>query len=77
MWAAPASTARLRRCRFVNECSHIRVFIAGASTTGFVASHARHTHVRQLSHSPSASFARVFASSGAIRNRSAHFRSSM
>ena len=42
-----------------------------------VRSHARQTQVRQLSARPTASFARVFASSGAMANTAAHFRSSM
>jgi len=56
---------------------HMRVFMAGANTTGLAVSHARQTHVRQLSHRPTASFASVFASSGAMTNTSAHFRNSM
>ena len=63
--------------RTVSGCSHMSVFMAGANTTGRATSHARQTHVRQLSASPAASLASVFASSGAITNRSAQRRSSM
>lgn len=63
-------------CRAVSGWSHISVFMAGANTTGRDGSQARQTHVRQLSHSPEASFAKVWASSGAITNASAHLRNS-
>ena len=65
------------------------VFMAGATIKGFVGrglsplklelvnSHARAIEVRRLSQIPDDNFARVFAESGAIKNTSAHFRSSM
>ena len=75
--AAPASAESWRRWRAVSGCSHISVFIAGASTTGRAGSQARQTQVRQVSARPFASFASVLASSGATSNSSAQRRRSM
>ena len=55
-------------------CSYIRLFIAGASTSGAVFASA--ALVSRLSASPAASFASVLADAGAITNTSARPTSS-
>ena len=52
-------------------------YALAATTTGRLRSQARQTHVKQLSLRPHASFAKVLASRGAIRKRSAQRRKSM
>ncbi len=56
----------------VAGCSHIRTFIAGATRNG--PRNASASWVSTLSASPLASFASVFAESGAITSRSASTR---
>ena len=65
------------RCSFVAGCSHMTVFMAGATMSGFAGSHARRQHVAKLSLIPLANLARVLAEHGATTPRSAHRRSSM
>ncbi len=55
-------------------CSHIRTFIAGATTSGQSAANA--AELRRLSASPCASFAIVFAPAGAMTKTSAFATSS-
>mmetsp|Transcript_11615 Transcript_11615/g.71432 ORF Transcript_11615/g.71432 Transcript_11615/m.71432 type:complete len:300 (+) Transcript_11615:2280-3179(+) len=71
------SSLSVSRCFSVNTLSHISVFMAGATITGFWKSHARKMHVNRLSASPHASLASEFALSGAIRKTSAQFLKSM
>merc|ERR1711927_4445 len=69
---------RVFRCNAVNRLLHMRVFIAGATTTGLsqwfqclsFSCQARKTHVRRLSQSPPAILAREFAESGATQSTS-------
>ena len=70
-----SSTPRARRVAAfacVASCSHMRVFIAGATSTGPRCASA--ASVRTSSASPCASFASVCAVSGAITSRSARAR---
>lgn len=81
MMCIPKERSRLR-CSAVTGWSHIHVFMAGASTSGFESAwfdngHARAMQVSRLSDKPLASFANVFADVGAISRRSAHFRNCM
>jgi len=64
-------------CGLVTGCSHIMVFMAGATQTGFEKSQARRVLVKRLSAMPMESLARVLADKGATTHRSAHFLSSM
>ena len=70
-------SSRVFKCLAVLGCSHMMVFMAGASTKGFSGSQARKKLVAKLSQSPRAIFAKVFAEHGATTARSAHFRSSI
>ena len=67
----------LHTCGAVTGCSHIFVFMAGQKIKGFSGSQARATQVKILSHMPLAILPRVLASSGAIKNKSAHFTRSI
>ena len=58
-------------------CSHMAVFMAGATTTGRLKSQARAMQVTRLSARPWASLARVFALRGAMTSTSAQRRSVM
>mmetsp|Transcript_32436 Transcript_32436/g.100336 ORF Transcript_32436/g.100336 Transcript_32436/m.100336 type:complete len:222 (+) Transcript_32436:99-764(+) len=71
--------ARMRAsCGAVSGCSHMAVFMAGATTHGFASHcHARRTQVTRLSHIPWTTFASVFAERGATTTTSAHERRSM
>jgi hypothetical protein len=51
----------------------MKVFIAGATITGFLKSHALKTQVNKLSHRPFTNFAIVFADNGHTTKISAHF----
>ncbi len=76
----PGSTTIAPRARSVARfacvagCSYMRLFIAGATTSGQSAASAQ--LVSRLSAIPAASFAIVFADAGAIRNTSAFATSS-
>ncbi len=71
MNSAPRSRTRAAfAC--VAGCSHIRTFIAGASSTG--PRNASAASVRTVSASPCASLASVFAESGAITSTAASWR---
>ena len=67
-----AARAQHRRVRLRRRCSHMRGFIAGATSIGPRCASA--ASVSTLSASPCASFASVFAVSGAITSRSARSR---